>query len=69
MIVYKAQMDALQAYISATVRVMTDEPGAHATNARLYVDAKARLEREFGQPLPTDYPDLLSPAPGLPDVL
>lgn len=64
-----AQLSALQAYISRVVSVMTEGAGAHANNARLYIDAKRRLEAAFSQPLPTDYPDILSPKPGLPDLL
>lgn len=68
------QLAALQSYVSATVRVMTEHAGAHAQNARLFVDARKVLERAFGQTLPTDYPDLFGevPAPkppGIPDIL
>lgn len=66
----KPQLAALECYIAAVVRMMT-EHGEHASNVRLMLDAKKRLEAAFGQKLPTDYVDLLdTPALSeLPNIL
>lgn len=70
----KTQLAALQSYVSAVVRLMTDHMGAHTQNVALYLTSRAILENEFGKDLP-EYPDLLSlPAPApqppaMPDLL
>jgi hypothetical protein len=55
MAVTPAQMLALQAYVAATVRVMTVDGGrlAHSDNVRLFMDATRKLEGAFGIKVPT----------------
>lgn len=74
MAVTREQMDALQAYVSATVRVMTGQMSAHASNVRLYLDSRDRLERVFGVKLPQTasvdlFADVNIQQPSLPDLL
>ena len=61
------QLKALESYVTATVRVMT-EKGEHSSNVRLYVDARSRLERAFGRSVPVDLFDS-RPTLTLPDIL
>lgn len=64
------QVVAIEQYIDAVVRIM-GKHGEHASNVRLVLDARKRLELAFGEKLPIEYPYLLSlPAtPEMPDIL
>lgn len=51
----KPQLDALQSYVAAVVRIMTKQGGDHSANVRLMLECKKRLESAFGQELDAPY--------------